>query len=221
MGDPTPRLSDARSREVARALVEASALTYTPGSPVTFRSGLRSPMYVDGRRLIFHPGPWRTVIEALRSTIEGGDVEADVVAGVETAGIPHSSALAFAARLPSVFVRKQAKEHGLGRRVEGGDVTGRRVALVEDLVTTGGSSLDAVGALRDAGAIVTDLLAITTYGFAGMAEGFDAAGIRLTVLTTVAAIVDEGVASGALDRAAADDIRAWLADPPGWSSRTP
>jgi orotate phosphoribosyltransferase len=201
--------------------VEASALTYQPGTPVTFRSGLRSPMYVDGRRLIFHPGPWRVVIEALRSTIERGDAAADVVAGVETAGIPHSSALAFAARLPSVFVRKMVKDHGLARRVEGGDVTGRRVVLVEDLVTTGGSSLDAVEALRDAGAIVTDCLAITTYGFPGMAEAFDGAGVRLTVLTTVSRIVDEALAAGALDRSAGDDIRSWLANPASWSARTP
>jgi orotate phosphoribosyltransferase len=212
-------VSDTRDREVARALIEASALTYQPLTPVMFRSGLRSPMYVDGRRLIFHPGPWRVVIEALGSTLEHGPIEADVIAGVETAGIPHSSALAFAARLPSVFVRKEAKGHGLGRRVEGGDVTGRRVALVEDLVTTGGSSLDAVGALRDAGAIVTDCLAITTYGFDGVAEAFDGAGVRLTVLTTVATIVDEATANGALDRDAAGDIRAWLDDPAGWSAR--
>jgi orotate phosphoribosyltransferase len=212
-------MSDARAREVARALIDASALTYQPQTPVTFRSGLRSPMYVDGRRLIFHPGAWRVVVEALRSTLEQGAVEADVLAGVETAGIPHSSALAFAARLPSVFVRKEAKGHGLGRRVEGGDVTDLRVALVEDLVTTGGSSLDAVGALRDAGAIVTDCLAITTYGFDGVAEAFDGAGVRLTVLTTVATIMDEATASGALDRAAADDIGAWLADPAAWSAQ--
>jgi len=212
-------MSDGSARQVARALVEASALIYQPGSTVTFRSGLRSPMYVDGRRLIFHPGPWHVVIEALRSTLEAGPVEADIVAGVETAGIPHSSALAFASRLPSVFVRKEAKEHGLGRRVEGGDVAGRRVALVEDLVTTGGSSLDAVRALRDAGAKVTDCLAITTYGFDGVSSAFDGAGVRLTVLTTVATIVDEATASGTLDRVAADDIRGWLADPARWSGR--
>jgi orotate phosphoribosyltransferase len=214
-------VSDARAREVARALVEASALTYQAGAPVTFRSGLRSPLYVDGRRLISHPGPWRVVIDALRTAIEREAIAVDAVAGVETAGIPHSSALAYAASLPSVFVRKVAKGHGLGRRVEGGDVAGRRVVLIEDLVTTGGSSLDAVDALRDAGATVVDVVAIATYGFAGMAEAFAGAGVRLSVLTTVAAIVDEAEAAGRLDRAAAADIRAWLADPTAWSQRTP
>jgi orotate phosphoribosyltransferase len=210
-------VTEKRARDVARALVEAGALTYDPGSPVTFRSGLRSPMYVDGRRLIFHPGPWRVVIDALRSAIAGGPIGADAVAGVETAGIPHSSALAYAAGLPSVFVRKAAKGHGLGRRVEGGDVGGWRVALIEDLVTTGGSSLDAVRALREAGATATDCLAIATYGFAGMTDAFDAESVQLTVLTTVATIVDESLAAGTLDPAAAADIRVWLADPAGWS----
>jgi orotate phosphoribosyltransferase len=214
-------MSEARARAVARALVDAGALTYQPGAPITFRSGLRSPMYVDGRRLIFHPAPWRVVVDALRSALEDGSVRADVVAGVEAAGIPHSSALAFAAGLRSVFVRKTAKDHGLGRRIEGGDVTGWRVALVEDLVTTGGSSIDAVGALRDAGAIATDCLAITTYGFAGMAEAFDGAGVRLTVLTTVATVVDEALAAGTLDPPAGADIHAWLSDPAAWSARMP
>jgi orotate phosphoribosyltransferase len=213
-------MSEAGAREVARALVDAQALTYQPGTPITFRSGLRSPMYVDGRRLIFHPAPWRVVIDALRSTLADGSLRADVVAGVETAGIPHSSALAYAAGLRSVFVRKEAKDHGLGRRVEGGDVTGWRVVLVEDLVTTGGSSIDAVGALREAGAFVTDCLAITTYGFAGMAEAFEAAGVRLTVMTTVASVVEEALAAGTLDVAAGADIRRWLADPAAWSETT-
>jgi orotate phosphoribosyltransferase len=177
-------------------------------------------MYVDGRRLIFHPGPWRIVIEALHAALEGDRIAADVVAGVEAAGIPHSSALAYVARLPSVFVRKEAKDHGLGRRVEGGDVAGWRVLLVEDLVTTGGSSLDAVTALRDAGATVTDCLAIATYGFGGMVEAFADAGVRLTVLTMVATIVEEATAAGRLDRAAADDIRGWLDDPIAWGERS-
>jgi orotate phosphoribosyltransferase len=98
-------------------------------------------------------------------------------------------------------------------------VSGWRVALVEDLVTTGGSSLDAVAALRDAGATVTDCLAITTYGFPGIADAFDEAAVRLTVLTTVATIVDEAAAGGELGPGPADDIRAWLADPAAWSAR--
>jgi len=203
---------------VARALLEADTVTIRPDEPVTFSSGLRSPVYVDNRRLIFHPGPWRAVIDAFHDRLRERPLEVDVVAGVEAAGIPHSSALAFAAGLPSVFVRKLAREHGLARRIEGGDVSGRRVILVEDLVTTGSSSLSAVAALRDAGAIVSFCLAIISYGFGSMRTAFDAAGVTLQVLTTFETLVSEGVASGRLDARSADIVRAWLADPHAWAA---
>jgi orotate phosphoribosyltransferase len=202
--------------------VEAGALAYRPDEPVTFRSGLRSPVYVDGRRLVSHPGPWHVVVDALCDAISGGAtaeaaIAADVVAGVEAAGIPHSSAVAYAASLPSVFVRKEAKGHGLGRRVEGGEIVGRRAVLIEDLVTTGGSSLSAIEALREAGATVADCLAITTYGFGSMREAFASAGVRLTVLTSIEDVVVEAVAAGSLEHSGATVIRGWLADPQGWS----
>jgi orotate phosphoribosyltransferase len=202
---------------VARALLAAGALDYRGDDPVTFRSGLRAPMYIDCRRLIFEPAAWRVVIGALADRLRETVPDVEAVAGVEAAGIPHSSALAYAMGLPSVFVRKAAKGHGLGRRVEGGDPTGLRVMLVEDLVTTGGSSLSAVAALRAAGAVVRDCLAIATYGFAGLGEAFAEAGVRLEVLSTAGAVIDEAEASGALDATAVAVVRGWLADPAGWS----
>jgi orotate phosphoribosyltransferase len=140
------------------------------------------------------------------------------VAGVETAGIPHSSALAFHARLPSVFVRKQPKDHGLRRRVEGGDVAGRRVLLVEDMVTTGASSLAAVEALREADAQVTDCLAIVSYGFPEAQARFTAAGVTLHVLVPAAALIDQAAADGRIDGPTTETVRAWLADPHGWGA---
>lgn len=201
---------------VARALLDAGTVTLTPDAPVTFKSGLRSPVYVDNRRLIFQPGPWRTVIDAFAAKLPHGDV---VIAGVESAGIPHSSALAFAVEQPSVFVRKAAKEHGLGRRIEGGEVSGRRTVLVEDMVTTGGSSLSAVEALRESGADVADCLAIVTYGFPEALEAFDAAGVKLTTLTTFEAVVAEALSVDTIDERAADLVRSWLADPHAWDGR--
>ncbi len=213
------------ARLVARALLDAGAVTLTPEEPVTFKSGLRSPVYVDSRRLIFHPDAWHVVIEAFGARL-GGDAAADagatrsttpdVIAGVEAAGIPHSSSLAYSMRLPSVFVRKATKGHGLLRRIEGGDVAGLRVVLVEDMVTTGGSSLSAVEALRDGGAVVDQCLAIITYGFADMADAFDAADVSLRVLTTFSRVVDEAVVVGRLGQHDASLVRDWLADPHGW-----
>ena len=207
---------DTRAVAVARALLDAGSVSLTPDEPVTFKSGLRSPVYVDNRRLIFQPAPWRTVIDAFEAELpRDGEV---VIAGVESAGIPHSSALAFTAGRPSVFVRKAAKEHGLGRRIEGGDVAGRRVVLVEDMVTTGGSSLSAVEALREAGAHVTDCLAIITYGFAEALEAFAAANVRLITLTTFEIVVAEALGVGSIDERSAGLVRSWLADPHAWDA---
>ena len=205
-----------RAEAVARALLDAGTVTLRPDEPVTFKSGLRSPVYVDNRRLISQPSPWRVVVQAFAAELPDEDV---VIAGVESAGIPHSSALAYAAGRPSVFVRKAAKEHGLARRIEGGDVAGRRTILVEDMVTTGGSSLSAVVALREAGAVVTDCLAIITYGFVEAGEAFAAAAVRLTTLTTFETVVAEAIVRAMIDRRGAELVRAWLADPHAWDER--
>jgi orotate phosphoribosyltransferase len=199
---------------VATALLEAGTITLRPHDPVTFKSGLRSPVYVDNRQLISRPGPWREVIDGFTAALPADDEL--IIAGVESAGIPHSSALAFATKRPSVFVRKEAKGHGLGRRIEGGDVAGRRVVLVEDMVTTGSSSLSAVEALRAAGADVSDCLAIITYGFAEATGAFERAGVRLTTLTTFDRVVSEAVSSGRIGSADAELVRSWLADPHAW-----
>jgi orotate phosphoribosyltransferase len=202
---------------VARALLQAGAVAVRPDAPVTFKSGLRSPVYVDNRRLIFHPAPWRVVIAAMAAVVRDRSPAVEVIAGVESAGIPHSSALAYATGMPSVFVRKEAKGHGLGQRVEGGEVAGRRVLLVEDMITSGGSSLAAVAALRDAGATADDCLAIITYGFAEGSAAFAAASVRLRTLTTFETVLDAAIDTGRLDEHGAAIVRAWLADPRGWT----
>ena len=188
---------------------------FTPHAPVTFRSGLRSPVYLDNRHLISQPGPWRIVIEALAAELRdrSGDL---VIAGVESASIPHSSALAFVTGRPSVFVRKTPKEHGLGRRIEGGAVAGRQVVIVEDVVTTGGSSLSAVAALREAGAGVSECLAIVSYGFAEATGAFAAAGVRLTTLTTFEDVIAEAQTRHLIDEPMGALMRSWLADPHAW-----
>jgi orotate phosphoribosyltransferase len=225
MGEDGPAIHVSRHADrVARALLEADTVTLTPAAPVTFKSGLRSPVYVDNRRLISQPAQWRVIIEAFeaelatdagRSAAPGADGD-PVIAGVESAGIPHSSALAYATGRPSVFVRKAVKEHGLGRRVEGGEVAGRRVVLVEDMVTTGGSSLAAVDALREAGASASECLAIITYGFDEAIEAFRSAGVRLSVLTTFEDVVREALVAGRIEPVGADLVRSWLADPHAW-----
>lgn len=197
--------------EFARLLLDIGAIYFDPDHPATFKSGMRSPVYVDNRSLPYHPAAWRRVIAGFGELIAQQGLAFDVIAGIETAGIPHSAALGYARQQPSVFVRKQAKEHGRKQRIEGGEVEGKRVLLIEDLVTTGGSSLSGVLALRDSGAVVEDCMAIFSYGFP---TEFAAHGVTLHTLTNFETVW--GVAQAGLDSAVVEAVEAWRAAPFEW-----
>lgn len=207
------------SRQVAEALVDIGAVGFVPDAPIRFKSGILSPIYIDNRRLPYHPTQWHIVIDSFKAQIEISALEYDVIAGVAVGGVPHSSALAYVLNMPSVFVRKDAKEHGTKKLVEGGDVTGKRVLLVEDLVTTGGSSLNGVTALRDEGALVSDLVAIVSYGFTEAVQAFADAQVNLHTLTDFSTIAQVAHDKQLLGQAALTIIRDWFSDPHGWAAR--
>lgn len=209
------------TQRVARALIDIGAVGFSVHAPITFKSGIRSPVYCDNRIFPFHPAKWKVVINGFHQLIEGKKLNVDVIAGVEAAGIPHSAALGFHANIPSVFVRKQLKDHGTKKLVEGGDVSGKNVVLVEDLVTTGGSSLKAVEALRSAGAVVTDVLVIVTYGFPEAVEAFKDAKVFLHALTSFPVILAEAKAKGKISAEDEKAITAWTKDPRGWAMPRP
>jgi orotate phosphoribosyltransferase len=210
---------EARSREIAGALIAIEGVRFLPVAPITFKSGIKSPVYCDNRQFPFRPEEWAKVIRGFEALIAEQKIPVDVVGGVEAAGIPHSAALGFSMRLPSVFIRKELKEHGTRKRVEGGDVTGRRVVLVEDLVTTGGSSIAAIEALRAEGAVVGDCLAIISYGFPEAVERFEKAGVRLHAATTFQAVLESALESKMIDEAGAAVVRDWLEEPHAWAKR--
>jgi orotate phosphoribosyltransferase len=202
-------------KRVAEVLLEVGAVRFDPYHPVTFKSGIISPVYVDNRLLPFYPKAWATVIDGFCTLIDDLELPFDALAGIETAGIPHSAALAYAMEKPSVFVRKEPKEHGLRKRVEGGDVAGKRVLLIEDLVTTGRSSLKGVDGLREAGATVHHCYAIVSYNLPESLAAFQEAKVRLHTLTNFDLILQ-------YSRLAADDmaiIQDWLREPYGWAQR--
>lgn len=214
-------LLKAVQQQVAAALLDIKAVGFTPHAPITFKSGIQSPVYVDNRRLPFWPAQWRVIIEGLRELITLRAIEYDVLAGIAAAGIPHSSALAYALQVPSVFVRKEAKAHGTQNQIEGGDVTGKRVLLVEDLVTTGGSSLRGVEALRAAGATVTHCLCITSYGFAEAQNAFNAAHVQLQPLTPFSEIILAASKRGMFGEAELAILETWMRDPHNWIAASP
>ncbi|MCY4527383.1 MAG: orotate phosphoribosyltransferase [Anaerolineaceae bacterium] len=203
---------------LAIALLETKAFHHTPDSPVTFRSGIKSPVYIDNRRLIHHPAQWRCVIDGMRARIAESGLRFDVIAGIAVGGIPHSSALAYALGVPSVFVRKEAKEHGLQGRIDGGAVDGRQVLLIEDMITTGGSSLSGVAALRKAGATVTDCLSITSYDLVEAQQAFGNQKVRLWPLVSFGALLSAAVARGQLDDSARAQIGQWQRNPRDWGA---
>jgi orotate phosphoribosyltransferase len=207
------------TQSVAQALLEIAAVKFTPRQPITFKSGIVSPVYVDNRRLPFHPAQWQTIITGFQAYITQNNLQYDVIAGVAVGGVPHSSALAYALQKPSVFVRKAAKAHGTGQRVEGGSVTDKTVLLIEDLVTTGRSSLDGVHALRQGGATVTDVLAIVSYGFDAAQQNFSDAAVNLHTLTDFDTLLNEALAQNLFDNQDAAVIRDWFADPHNWQKR--
>ena len=211
--------------KVAKALIAAEAVFFVPDAPVTFASGIRSPVYMDIRRLLAAPELWSGVIEELTKAAcrqKGGaagvaDSGAEIVAGVAVGGIPHSTAVALRAGLPSCFVRKQAKEHGRGKAIEGADVEGRKVVLVEDVITTGGSSLDAVMSLQEAGAEVVGCVAIAGYDLDGASDKFAEAGVSLHLLAPFPTVLEAAEASGSFPQEAIYEARRWHQDPHDWS----
>jgi orotate phosphoribosyltransferase len=209
----------ASSREIAEALIAIDGVGFRPAAPITFKSGIKSPVYCDNRRFPFHPAEWTKVIRGFEGLISQQQIAVDVVGGVEAAGIPHSAALGFAMQKSSVFIRKEAKGHGTKKRVEGGDVSGLRVVLVEDLVTTGMSSLAAIEALREEGAIVEDCLAIISYGFPEAVDAFAKANVRLHATTDFDTVLTVAVERNVIDGAGAVVVRDWLREPHGWAGR--
>ena len=203
-------------REVARELIKIGAVKFVPNNPITFKSGIIAPMYVDNREFPFHPSSWKTVIQGFQNLINTTDIKFDVLAGVAVAGIPHSSALAFSMSKPSVFVRKEAKDHGTKSLVEGGDIKNKKVLLVEDLVSTGGSSLNAIKEIQKAGGIVFDCLVIVSYNFPEAKENFKNVNIKLYTLTSVPIILEEALKLGTLKQEEVNKIKDWYANPHYW-----
>lgn len=203
------------AKSVARALVEIGAVGFRPKDPITFVSGIISPIYIDNRTLPYHPKEWRVILDGFVETAKGMG-EIDVVAGIESAGIPHSATLGYLLNKPSVFVRKKAKDHGTKKMVEGGNVAGKKVLLVEDLVTLGGSSLKGVDELRNAQAIVENVLVIVSFGLAEKEQSFEKNNVFLHKLTTVPIILDMAVEMGRLSEEDRKVVDEWYKAPWEW-----
>lgn len=205
---------------VARALITTGCIHVRPGAPFTLASGRASPVYLDCRRLISFPAERRTVCDLAARHIDAaiGRDAVDVVAGGETAGIPYAAWIADRLDRPMVYVRKQPKGYGRNARIEGCFAPDDRVLLVEDLATDGGSKLSFISGLRQAGAVVTDTLVVFHYGiFPQSVSTLADAGVVLHGLTTWADVVAVAEQDGSLPADGLAELRAFMADPDGWS----
>lgn len=204
------------ARQVAQALLDIKAVGFVVKNPITFKSGIISPMYIDNRKFPSYPKEWRLVLDSFIAETKIKNITFDIIAGIETAGIPHSAGLGVLLSKPTVFIRKAAKDHGTKKMVEGGEVTGKTVLLIEDLVTTGGSSLHGVHELQNAGAIVNDCLVIVSYGFPESQQAFAEANVKLHALTDVDTILTVAEERGVLTAADKATVTQWYKDPWQW-----
>jgi len=220
----TPRASGSaaspdreRARSIAGLLLDIGAVALRPAEPFTWSSGLVAPIYCDNRLTLSHPRVRRVLRDGFVEILTQASLSDSIIAGTATAGIPHAARLAEAVGQPMVYVRSSAKEHGRQARIEGGLKAGEKGVVVEDLISTGGSALDAVEALRCAGVTVQAVLAIFSYELDAAATAFQEAGVPRHVLTTFPVLVEVAHERGDLSEADLDALRAWRADPEAWS----
>lgn len=199
------------------ALLEADAVRLSPKAPFTWASGLRAPIYCDNRQLLGHPATRRAIGDLLSSFAR--ESQPTLIAGTSTAGIPWATLVADVLGLPLAYVRPEPKKHGMGRQVEGPLATDQRIVLIEDLLSTGGSSLKCVEALRNEGGTVLEVLALFSYGLPQAEAAFEAQAVPFRVLATFDHLATEARSRGVIDAADWASLQEWKADTAAWSGR--
>lgn len=209
----------ATEEQIAALLLSIKAVSLSPADPYTWASGLRSPIYCDNRLLMGYPEARAAVTAAFSTLLAGLALDVDVLAGTATAGIPHAAWLAHETRLPMIYVRSKPKGHGRQNQIEGPLNAGQSVVVIEDLISTGKSSVAAVEALQAAGADVQAVLAIFSYGFDDAQRMFDRAGVPFYTLTNFETLITVAEQEGRLPPDALEAMRAWRSDPRAWSEQ--
>ena len=204
------------STRFAQMLLNVKCIKVQPEAPFTWASGWLSPFYCDNRKTLAYPDVRTCVKEQLARIVSEKYPQATAIAGVATGAIAQGALVADALGLPMCYVRSKAKDHGMGNLIEGTLPEGAKVVVVEDLISTGGSSLKAVEALRAAGFEILGMVASYTYGFPVAAEAFKAADVELTTLTNYEAVVQAALASGYIEEKHIPMLAEWRANPSEW-----
>ena len=203
-------------QKVAEFLLQIKAIKLQPSNPFTWASGWKSPIYCDNRITLSHPSIRTYIRQQLSSLIQEEFGSVSVIAGVATAGIPQGVLVAQDLGLPFIYVRAKAKEHGTGNLIEGEFTPGQRVIVVEDLISTGKSSLQAVQALREAGCEVAGLVGIFNYGFDAADENFKNAKCRFLTLSNYTALIEYAAEHNFVSAEDLNILRKWRQNPEAW-----
>ncbi len=203
-------------RLLAEKLLKISAIKLQPGNPFTWASGWNSPIYTDNRRTLSYPDVRTFIKVELCRVIQENFGEADAIAGVATGAIAQGALVADTLALPYVYVRSAPKDHGLENLIEGNLKPGQKVVVIEDLISTGGSSLKAVEAIRNAGCEVIGMVAIFTYGFPIAAQKFKAADVKLITLSNYNAMLETALETNYIKPEDLETLQEWRQDPASW-----
>ena len=204
-------------KAVAEKLLQINAIRLKPQQPFTWASGWKSPIYCDNRKTLSFPYIRDFVKSELCNIIFEQFPDAGLLAGVATAGIAWGAMAADQLKLPFIYVRPKPKDHGLGNQIEGYYEAGQKVVVIEDLISTGKSSLQVCDALKNQGLQVEGMVSIFTYGFPVAAEAFKNAGVRLTSLTNYETLVALAIEKGIIGAGEENTLLNWRKDPAGWN----
>ncbi len=203
-------------KKVAESLLKIKAIKLQPSEPFTWASGWKSPIYCDNRKTLSFPEIRTLVRDEFVKTVKAKYPQAEVIAGVATGAIAQGALVAQELGLPFIYVRSSPKDHGLGNLIEGDLKAGQKVVVIEDLISTGGSSLKAAEAVRAAGAEVLGMVAIFTYGFPVSENAFKEHKVELTTLSNYNAMIETAVATGYVKEEQVETLKEWRKSPDIW-----
>jgi orotate phosphoribosyltransferase len=204
------------AKKIAEYLLQIKAIKLQPSNPFTWASGWKSPIYCDNRKTLSFPEVRSYIRDSFAELVKELYPTAEMIAGVATGAISHGALVADKLELPFIYVRSGAKEHGLGNQIEGYYEKRQKVVVIEDLISTGGSSLNTVKALREAGCEVLGMIAIFTYEFTRASDGFAAEKCTLNTLCNYSVLIETAVKTGYISEADVETLKKWRMDPSVW-----
>jgi orotate phosphoribosyltransferase len=207
------------SKKIAQFLLQINAIKLQSSNYFTWASGWKSPIYCDNRKTLAFPEVRTYIRDSFCTLIMKYYPGTEVVAGVATGAIAHGALIADKLGLPFIYVRSGAKEHGLGNQIEGYYQTGQKVVVIEDLISTGGSSLGAVKALRDAGCSVLGMLAIFSYEFPNAAESFAKEKCELHTLSNYTTLIEKALETEYIKSSEVETLKEWRKSPSTWGNK--